>query len=398
VLHVIDGLGGGGSERWVYDIVRLSDASRASHRVQTIHPDLGRYVYADRLRQLGALGGRSRAGSASRTGRTLPGSGGPISRILRPAWHAGVVFPSGVYRLLRESIRFRPDVVHGHTFHGLVFALLVSRLTRKPLVATVPSLFSQMVDAGFGWMPGIYRRFYPHIDRFFTAYPDELRGLGVPAARIREIHGVIDTQVIDAAFAERARHRDKVRGQLGIPARSPVALSVGRLHPSKGHEYGLEAVSRAARVLPDLQWIVLGDGAEREVLRARAEEVGIGARTHLIGFVQDVLPYYASADIYLRTTLFEAENQSSYQAMGMAMPVVGFDTGAGTELIRRTGNGVLVPLRDSDRLGAAVVEVLTKEDRGATLGSLGRDYARKQLGIERTIEDLTRTYEDLTKP
>jgi len=39
VLHIIDTLGGGGSERLVWDIVRLSDPARVKHRVVTVFPD-----------------------------------------------------------------------------------------------------------------------------------------------------------------------------------------------------------------------------------------------------------------------------------------------------------------------------------------------------------------------
>jgi len=61
VLHIIDTLGGGGSERLVWDIVRLSDPARVQHRVVTIFPDgyLVPFVYAEGLRELGAY--RSKA-------------------------------------------------------------------------------------------------------------------------------------------------------------------------------------------------------------------------------------------------------------------------------------------------------------------------------------------------
>src|SRR5215213_2104908 len=58
VLHIIDTLGGGGSERLVWDIVRLSDPARVEHRVVTIFRDgyLVPFVYAQPLRELGAYG------------------------------------------------------------------------------------------------------------------------------------------------------------------------------------------------------------------------------------------------------------------------------------------------------------------------------------------------------
>ena len=58
MLHIIDTLGGGGSERLLWDIVRLSDPERVKHRVVTIFREgyLAAPVYAEPLRQLGAYG------------------------------------------------------------------------------------------------------------------------------------------------------------------------------------------------------------------------------------------------------------------------------------------------------------------------------------------------------
>lgn len=402
VLHIIDGLAGGGSEQWVYDIVRLSDGARTRHRVVTVHPDLGRFVYADRLGALGAYRGASRRTDGptevetlfARTTRSV--NRGAAGRALRLAWHAGGVFPSGLYRVLREWRTFRPDVVHGHTFHGFVFALMLAQLARRPLVHTVPSLVSQMNDAGYRWMPPLYARAHPRVARFFTAYPAELQQLGVGSEKIREIRGVLDTARVDDVYRERSRYRSEVRRSVGIPADAPVALSVGRLHESKGHELGARAVAFASRQFPDLHWLVLGDGAQRADLEATVREVGMTGRAHLLGFVPEVLPYYAAADVYLRTTLLEAENQSSYQAMGMGLPVIGFDTGAGTDLLSRVGHGTMVPVGNAALLGDAIAEVLTAPARGADLGQRGRGYARQTLGMDRTIEDLTATYEELS--
>ena len=61
VLHIIDTLGGGGSERLVWDIVRLSDPAQVQHRVVTIFREgyLATPVYAEPLRKLGAYGSKA---------------------------------------------------------------------------------------------------------------------------------------------------------------------------------------------------------------------------------------------------------------------------------------------------------------------------------------------------
>src|SRR5438874_9202372 len=62
VLHLIDQLDGGGAERWLYDIVRLTPKEAVQHRVVCILPDRGDFVYAPPLSELGAYDARALEG------------------------------------------------------------------------------------------------------------------------------------------------------------------------------------------------------------------------------------------------------------------------------------------------------------------------------------------------
>jgi glycosyltransferase involved in cell wall biosynthesis len=199
------------------------------------------------------------------------------------------------------------------------------------------------------------------------------------------IRGVVDCEAIAIARTDRERHRRFRRESLGMNDEAAIALSVGRLHPSKGHAYALEAVPLLLQRVPDLHWVLLGEGNQRPALEKRAKELGVEKRVHLLGFCPDPLPYYAAADVYLRTNLFEAENLSSYQAMAMGLPVVGFDTGCETELLRKVGHGFLITPRDTE-------ELLFMPERGRKAGMLGADYSREHLDIRQTIDAFTAVY------
>ena len=148
---------------------------------------------------------------------------------------------------------------------------------------------------------------------------------------------------VDALLADQDAQRARIRQALGIPAESLVAISVGRLDESKGYAYAVEALTALVARVPNVHWVVLGEGAQRPFLEARIDELGLNDRVHLVGFVEEPLPWYAAADIYLRTPTFEAENLSSLPALGFGLPVVGFDTGVETELIAKVGYGTLGP-------------------------------------------------------
>jgi glycosyltransferase involved in cell wall biosynthesis len=441
VLHIIDGLGGGGSERHVWEIVRLTDPQQVSHRVVTVFPDDGSFVYAERLRRAGAYlqpSALETEGAANGAGlSTLIKSGlsTRLKRPLRPLRSAARsvrdyvtsspletseeddaatasaeeataqelimerVYAEAVEALAREYMRFRPDVIHGHTFHGFSLGLSLKLMFHRPMVYYVPALFSQLEDVDMGWLPEQYRSFHQGVDRFFTSYPSELLSIGVPAEKVVRMNVVVDLQEVARVQAERGRHRAEIRRAAGIAEDAPVALSVGRLHPSKGHQYALEALPSLVKRFPDLHWMVIGKETdeERAALERRAMELGVERHMHLMGFAEEPLPFYAASDIYFRTPVFEAENLSSCQAMAMGLPAVGFETGseAELELIGKAGHGLLVPPRDSEALAVAAINILSLPDRGRSLGERGADYCRAHLDFQQLISMLVGVYTDL---
>src|SRR5262249_54574713 len=158
----------------------------------------------------------------------------------------------------------------------------------------------------------------------------ELLALGVPEGKISYIGAMLDAAAIRVARQTLEENRRLCRDREEIPGTSPVVLSVGRLHRSKGHAYVMQAFPELLRASPDIHWVIVGDGPERLALKAAARYLEIEERVHMVGFLEDPLPWYAAADIYLRTGLMEADNLASFDAMGTGLPVVGFDTGSVT--------------------------------------------------------------------
>ena len=397
VLHVIDGLGGGGIERWLWDIVRLSDQESYRYQVVTVQPDETGSAYVDRLRRHGAYDPPRRSPVLSFLGRAIDSAVVRVRRNPSPSRvYPGRLLQSytlAFRRLIGSLHHFRPDLIHAHGFHAFAAALVVRRFSGVPLVHTVPSLFSQMVDAGFTWMPPLYARAHRWVDRFFTgASVDELVGRGIPRTKIELTEASVDLESVALADAARETHAAEIRRVLALSADARIALSVGRLHPSKGHQLTLEALPSLLARHPALHWVVLGEGDARCSLESRSVALGVQSHVHLIGFREDPLPYYAAADVYLRTPIFEAENFSSLNAMAMGLPVVGFDTGARTEHIPKVGHGVLVPKGDAASLADAVSRILSSPDLGRSMGHLGAAYSRTHLDIRQSVAQFTSAY------
>lgn len=401
MLHLISEFGGGGSERWLEQIIRLSPAESFAHRVVTIYPDYeGDAVYADGLRAKRVYERPTdnplskffrRAVKSIRAQRNRL----PARKLLSLPLRVGA---NGLaaWRVAKALRQFRPDVIHAHTLPEFITGVLIRMTLRKPLIHTVPCLFSQMIDSDYDWMPRLYSWLHPWVDCFSTGEArEELLSVGVPNSKIIYDRCGADLQEVEVAKAARDRHYEEVRRSLGLPENALIALSVGRLHRTKGHSFTIEALPDVVKKFPDLYAVILGEGEERHALEKRAEELDIAGQVRLAGFHSEPLPYYAAADIYLRTTTLEAENLSLYQAMAMGLPVIGFDTGWQSDPIAKVGNGVRLPQKEAKSLAQAITQILELPDRGRAMGAKGAIFAREHLDIHKSVSFLCATYASL---
>jgi glycosyltransferase involved in cell wall biosynthesis len=222
-----------------------------------------------------------------------------------------------------------------------------------------------------------------------------LLSIEIPGSKIIPFYGQLDFQEINEARERQQQYEKTIRETLYLSSDSLIVLSIGRLHSSKGHNFALDALPALLQEFPQLHWLVVGDGPEGAELEARAKMLGISSHVHLLGHQEHVLPYYAAAAIFLRTMIFEATNLVTFQAMAMGLPVVGFDVGSATELLKKVGNGILVPNKNVEALSTAVAQLLRFPDHGREMGRLGMEYSQENFDIQKSIEDMTTVYNNL---
>lgn len=153
---------------------------------------------------------------------------------------------------------------------------------------------------------------------------------------------------------------DAVPSARPAPAGPPLILSVGILHPRKGHDVLLEALS----LIVDLDWhsVIVGyahDASYAVVLDDLVGLLGLGARVRLAGRIgQDELDdLYRSASIFTLATRYEGYGIVFDEALAHGLPIVTCRTGAVPETVPAAA-GLLVPPEDPQALAQALRSLL----------------------------------------
>lgn len=145
---------------------------------------------------------------------------------------------------------------------------------------------------------------------------DYHRAKGFKVKRVEYIHGV----GIDPERYGNAENGKCLRGELGLKDDELIVLSVGELNKNKNQKVIIQALSLLKD--PKIHYVLCGKGNQAETLRNLAQEYGLQANVHFLGYRKDILNIYKQADIYVMPSFREGLPVSSLEAMYCGLPLI----------------------------------------------------------------------------
>jgi L-malate glycosyltransferase len=192
----------------------------------------------------------------------------------------------------------------------------------------------------------------------------ELASIGVPPAHIVEIPNGIDLDVFRPLAADAQR---RLRIRLGLPERDLIVLFLGRWVHYKGIDDLLGA------------WpLVRADKARLVIVGATAEQPqsalpGVTVRS----WVQSSLAYLQAADVFVHPSHADGMSNAVLEAMACGCALVATDHGATNRFLTGGQDALLVPVRSSAALAAALVRVITDGELRTRLADNARESVRR---------------------
>ena len=184
--------------------------------------------------------------------------------------------------------------------------------------------------------------------------------------------------------------------RLGVSNDQQVILSIGRLSKEKAHADLIEALRRLCAANPDLnvKLLIVGDGPERDALKAAVQAQGIAERVSFAGQVKDVQPFYAMADVFVLPSHSEGSPNVLLEAMAARVPVVATSVGGIPEIVENEKSALLVPPKDPEALAAAIARVLRESNLRVRLVEEGVGILASNHTPEQYVRALIKIYED----
>lgn len=146
--------------------------------------------------------------------------------------------------------------------------------------------------------------------------------------------------------------RERSRAAIGVPAECQVVLMVGALDRRKRHAIAINALAPLL-LEGKIRVLIAGEGPERGAIEVLCRDLGVADSVKLLGFVADVIPLYAAADLFLQTSTVEGVPQAVVQAIAAGRPVVATDVDGVREVAPGLPHLAILPRDARGLLGAA---------------------------------------------
>ena len=178
-------------------------------------------------------------------------------------------------------------------------------------------------------------------------------------------------------------HREDFLAAHSIPAvpGDILAGTAARFDAVKDLSTMLRGFAAAAKEEPQLRLLLAGAGAEEEMLRALAKELGVSDRVHFTGWLDDTEALYASLDICLLTSLSETFPYALTDAAKYRVPVIATAVGGVPELVENGVHGLLIAPGDTAALASDILTLSRDPALREKLGTALRDRTAKEFSL-----------------
>lgn len=172
--------------------------------------------------------------------------------------------------------------------------------------------------------------------------------------------------------------------------RRKAIVAACRLHPQKNLRMLFKAFSMLSAEHPDYVLELYGQGAEEEMLRQYAKELGVEDKILFMGFTSSIHQKMVDSAMYVSSSDYEGISNSMLEAMGMGVPTVVTDcpVGGSRMVIRNNENGILVPVGDAEAMYRGMKKVI-EEPEFAQKISNEAFKVREQYPIEKISQKWT---------
>lgn len=161
-------------------------------------------------------------------------------------------------------------------------------------------------------------------------------------------------------------------------------LSIGRLDHQKGFDMAVEACLLLIKKNLNIKWYIIGGGTERLALEQKIKEHGLENRIILLGLKENPYPYLKACDIYVQPSRYEGKSIAVDEAKILAKPIVVTNFTTAKDQIESGVNGLICEMTP-EAIADAIMALIENKEMSHRFST---NLTEEKLGTEDEINKL----------
>jgi len=295
---------------------------------------------------------------------------------------------SAFFTALKISKKGKIDVIYGYEIYGVPVAKFLSILWEIPVVSRF-----QGTSLRLFWMQKKFwkLRAWEHVIAFKistdliimtndgTQGDKVLKYFGIDSRKVRFWINGFNWEDFEKTF-----DKEKIRKDLDISSKY-ILTSISRLARWKRIDRTIKALPRIVKNIPDLKFIVIGDGPEKVNLQKLSENLKVDNYIYFAGPVphKEITKYLAITDIFLSFYDWSNMGNPLMEAMIAGKCIITLNNGDTGTVVKDGVNGILLEESNEkeiiNNISQNVIKVLKNNELREKLGRDAEEFAKKNF-------------------
>jgi glycosyltransferase involved in cell wall biosynthesis len=222
------------------------------------------------------------------------------------------------YALVAAEIarNYEFDIIHAHDWLTYKAGVAARKVSGKPLVIHVHATeYDRSSDTSRNDIVYGLERYGMHEADAVCAVSDLTRKIviekyGAPAEKVFTLHNAVEPTGKEVVHEKHVEEK--------------IVTFLGRVTFQKGPEYFVEAAKKVLEKVPNVRFVLAGDGDMMAQTISRVAELGIADRFHFTGFLRgsDIDLMFGMSDVYVMPSISEPFGISPLEAMRAHVPTI----------------------------------------------------------------------------
>lgn len=326
-------------------------------------------------------------------GTELERLGLPVDLVLIP----NLRHPLNLFRILRYLQSHKPQLIHTQLEFSDILGTIAAKIIGIPTVSTLHTLDINQEKGTATWRLKLRWFILRNFTGRVVAVSEKTRShhlqvAKIPARKMITLYNGIELSRFKNTTAEQ---RTIVKQELNLPLNGRIITTVAVLREPKGIQFMLQALPIILEKIPNVHYLIVGDGEYKTPLVELAKSLGLQKHVTFAGRRTDIPELLACSHLFVLPTLIDALPTVLIEALAAEKPIVASNVGGIPEIVENNVNGCLVPPGEPSKLAEACIRVLEDGNTAHQFILAGRQKAQQQFDVKVQAQRLIEIYEEV---